>query len=69
MEARRCIYGHELEGYKQANENGDLEMVGGNREERQGLTSSSILNNGVLHDFGDDDDDELIMTSTKFAQD
>ena len=67
IETRRCIYGHELEGYKQTNENGDLEMVGGSREERRGLTSG----NGVLHDLGDDedDDDELTMVSTKYAQD
>ena len=37
VEIRRCVYGHELEGYKHANEQGDLEMVGGSHEERQGI--------------------------------
>ena len=69
VEARRCIYGHELEGYKQANMDGDLEMVGSNREERQGMTPASILGNGVLHDLGDDDDEELTMMPNKYSQD
>ena len=40
VEIRRCVYGHELEGYKHANEQGDLEMVGGSHEERQGILGS-----------------------------
>ncbi len=40
VEIRRCIYGHELEGYKHANEHGDLEMVGGSHEEREGILGS-----------------------------
>jgi hypothetical protein len=40
VEIRRCVYGHELEGYKHANERGDLEMVGGSHEEREGILGS-----------------------------
>lgn len=69
VEARRCIYGHELEGYTQANEEGDVEMVGGSHEERLGLTS--LAHNGVLHDLGDDDDDEelTMVRAPKYAKD
>lgn len=133
-EARRCIYGHQLEGYKQvrpgvasahvalccciayctvgdaanstrglsagnqklaqilrtytffnnehliimqAGEDGGLELVGGTKEERQGLTADDDMDgganggaNGHRFDLADDEDDEeLAFATAKFAKD
>lgn len=49
-------------------------MVGGSREERQGLTGLGLgaSGGGILHDVGDDDDDEeltMVTSRSKYAQD
>ena len=55
VEIRRCVYGHELEGYKHANEHGDLEMVGGSREEREGILGSYGARVGKMSAWVSDD--------------
>ena len=52
VEIRRCVYGHELEGYKHANEHGDLEMVGGSREEREGILGSYGARSSAVFSVG-----------------
>mmetsp|Transcript_13803 Transcript_13803/g.41704 ORF Transcript_13803/g.41704 Transcript_13803/m.41704 type:complete len:632 (-) Transcript_13803:368-2263(-) len=67
-EVRRCVYGHELEGYTQAGEHGGLEMVGGNSEEREVLTRAGHPNGHAMYDGIEDDDEELAMVTAKYAR-
>jgi hypothetical protein len=59
----------------QATEDGGLELVGGSKEERQGLTADDGMDtngasNGHRFDLADDEDDEdLAFATAKFAKD
>ena len=67
---------HLMSSAVQAGEDGGLEMVGGSKEERQGLTAADDgmdLNGGANgHRFDlaeDEDDEELAFATAKFAKD
>lgn len=61
--------------YAQAGEDGGLELVGGSKEERQGLTAddeteANGASNGHRFDLAEEDDDEeLAFATAKFAKD